>query len=275
MARRTEIPQLAHVPEDGDAGTRDAHRGESIERRAHGIGVRVVRIVHNREAPARREYLLTPRLGLGSAERLDDHLEGKPRSEAHRRCRARVVDVVQAGERKRAGSALASRIAREPTREKGKRGTARIVERDMSRPNRTPRAPAASRILAIVSRSVEAHCANSTLCPPSALPHEVRHIVGAVQESDAAFGKRGDELGFGARDVLTAAEQLDVAFADLRDNSPLGAHEGAQRLDLSESAHAHLDHDVAGISIGGKQRVWHAELVVLVTARSRDAPRAG
>ena len=95
----------------------------------------------------------------------------------------------------------------------------------MSRPNRTPRAPAASRVLAIVSRSVEAHCANSTLGSPSVVPHEVRHIVGTVQESDAAFRKRGDELGFGARDVLAAAKQLDVAFADLRDDSPLGAHE--------------------------------------------------
>ena len=131
MARRTEIPQLAHVTEHSDSGTRDVHRGESVERSAHGIGVRIVRIVHNREALARREHLLTPRLGLGSAESLDDHLEGKPRSEADRRSSTRVVDVVQAGERKRADSALASRAVGEPTREKGKRSTARIVERDI------------------------------------------------------------------------------------------------------------------------------------------------
>ena len=95
----------------------------------------------------------------------------------------------------------------------------------MSRPNRTPRAPAASCILTISARPVEAHRADSALGPPSALPHEVRHIVGAVQKSNATFGKRRDELGFRARDVLAAAKQLDVALADLGDNSPIGAHE--------------------------------------------------
>ena len=65
-----------------------------------------------------------------------------------------------------------------------------------------------------------------------------------------------------------------MALADLGDNSPIGAHEGTQRIDLAAAAHAHLNHNVESVGIGGKQRVRHAELVVLVAARSRNAPCA-
>jgi len=57
------------------------------------------------------------------------------------------------------------------------------------------------------------------------LAHEIGVVVVGVHERPArALRQRAQKLGLGARDVLAAAQKLDMALAHVHHEAPIGAH---------------------------------------------------
>ena len=96
---------------------------------------------------------------------------------------------------------------------------------------------------------------------------EIRVVVGGVQERRAARRQAGHRLALRARNVLAAAQQLDMARAHVRDQRHVRLHEFAQAVQLMATAHTHLHNH--GLRVRGRvqQRAGNAQLVVLVRPR--------
>ena len=95
-------PQLAHVAEHGDARAGDLERAERGQRGPHGVGVRVVGVVHHDEPPAGMQQFLAPGLGQRALEGARDGGEVHAGRQADGGGRARVRHVVQAAQAERA-----------------------------------------------------------------------------------------------------------------------------------------------------------------------------
>ena len=119
---------------------------------------------------------------------------------------------------------------------------------------------------AVLARAVQQHL-DTALVTPGDLADERRERIVAVEDGDAALGQRGDELRLGAGDVLLRAEQLGMRRPDVREHADARPHERAELLELTETAHAHLDDERLGCRRRIENRRRDAELVVLVRLR--------
>ena len=224
-------------------------------------------------------HLLTARLGLGSAESaVDNHLRGRKARQRGRPPPAAARVVVRCAGRESASEqvALSHRPRRRRTRsaERVKRSTTRIVEaHDTRRPQpRRAASPAGNRIAqrsaawTVPSKHTRA---DSALEPrPAHSQHEVAIISSArVDEKQHRLRASAAMSSDLARAIFSRLPSSSMWLSPtLGDNSPSRAHEGTQRIELAAAAHAHLNHNVESVGIGGKQRVRHAELIVLVAA---------
>ena len=86
-------------------------------------------------------------------------------------------------------------------------------------------------------------------------------VVG-VQDGDAMAGKSGDELGLGAGDPLDAAEAIGVGGGHRGDDADGRWSNRGQPGDLTEAAHAHLQHEHLAAVVGTEHGDWQALLVV-------------
>ena len=73
--------------------------------------------------------------------------------------------------------------------------------------------------------AVEQHGFHAARIEARMLAHEIGVVVVGVHERPArALRQRAQKLGLGARDVLAAAQKLDMALAHVHHEAPIGAH---------------------------------------------------
>ena len=278
MKLRRERAELAHVAEHRDAHAGDIERGERGKRRAHGIGVRIVGVVDDGEAARSLDDLLASRLGLGARKRRCNLRGLHAGGESDGGGGAGVGHVVHAAQLKGAFHAHGLGHTVEPAGAQRKTRAARRIETHILGPHGRTRRVGGGKgrtTLGGLSGAIIEHARDATGAQVGELEQLRGHIVRGVDERHAACGQRLEQLGFGARDVLAAAQKLDVAFADIGDKAPLRAHEPAQLLELMKAAHAHLDDDVSRVGLSGQHGVGDAELVVLVALCGAHAAGCG
>src|SRR5581483_11690517 len=79
-----------------------------------------------------------------------------------------------------------------------------------------------------------------------------------------------EQLGLRPRDVLDAAEQLQVDRSDGGDDSHVRAGNLSECADLAGTPHAHLRDDDVGVRLDAAQRQRQAELVVVTVLGGDD-----
>ncbi len=93
-------------------------------------------------------------------------------------------------------------------------------------------------------------------------------------DGDPTCGEGGDRLGVRLGDTLDGADELEVLGPDRGDDRDVGPCDLAERGDLSESAHAHLRDEHAGVALEPADGERKADLVVLARLRP-DRGRGG
>ena len=102
--------------------------------------------------------------------------------------------------------------------------------------------------------------------------HGGDQVVVGVEHGRAVGRQRLDDLALGLRDRLARAELADVGGADVEHGGDLRRRDLAQVGDVPDPPGAHLDHEVAGLGVGGQHGQWDAELVVVVAAVATVGP---
>src|SRR5205823_12676859 len=65
-------------------------------------------------------------------------------------------------------------------------------------------------------------------------------LVVGVEDGEAFFRQRRHQLALGARELFARVEELDVHYADVRDDPDHGFREAGQAPDVPRTLHAHL-----------------------------------
>ena len=120
-----------------------------------------------------------------------------------------------------------------------------------------------------------AACDLSTVVAPLPLPEEKggnRRVplqrgqqgVVSVEDQDPVPLHMGQQLTLGLKDILPAAQSLDMGVTDVGDNPHVRLHNAGQVVDLPEFVHAHLQHThlVAGIQLQYRKR--QADVVIVI-----------
>ena len=191
---------------------------------------------------------------------------------------------MRATQRQRAGNDFKTRLTRqaklsETPSAQIERGAALRVELDVGCPHHGKDPIVVRERLNALGRLQGAVVANQADIPVGkmrAIANETREIIRDVQERNPrVVGKRSEQLGLGTRDVLAAAQELDMAFAHVGEQTPRGFHERTERIKLMQPAHAHLDDDRSCIGLGRKKRFGNADLVVPVSLGGHDGAVSG
>ena len=224
VAGGRKVASFAHVAEHGDARAGDLERAERGQRGPHGVGVRVVGVVHHDEPPAGMQQFLAPGLGQRALEGARDGGEVHAGRQADGGGRARVRHVVQAAQAERARLPQDGKVFRRVGAASLRRSRGRRARSGPAPVRPAPRgfgphggtvAPAGlgPGLRCVGPRPVEAHDLVAPPFEPGAGQKEVRPVVGAVQKRHARrLGQRAQSFGLGARDVVAASQESRYGF---------------------------------------------------------------
>ena len=139
-----------------------------------------------------------------------------------------VRHVVQAAQRERAARRLLLRGVREADGVQPKARATLLVELHLLGPHGGTRRLGGIGLGAALGcggGAVEQHGFHAARVEARMLAHEIGVVVVGVHERPArALRQRAQKLGLGARDVLAAAQKLDMALAHVHHEAPIGAH---------------------------------------------------
>ena len=117
---------------------------------------------------------------------------------------------------------------------------------------------------------------------PLALPHEHSALgqgplqggqqgVVPVEDSQPVPLQVGEDLALGLKDVLPAAQVLNVGVADVGDEGHIRLHQPGQVVDFPGVVHAQLHHTHLMLRLQPEQGEGHADVVVEIPLRFVDA----
>ena len=206
------VAKLGHVAEHGEAAAASGHGRERRDGGPHGVGIRVIGVVHDRDAVRQPGDFHAPAApGDSLAQPGGDVGHGQAELAGQRSRGQRVAHVVLAMQLEPHRSGPARQGQREP-------GPAKAVGGYLLGPHVGLR------------RSAERH--HSCRCPPG---HRRHPGVVSVQDRDPVRRQRGRELAFRLRDPLQAAELASVRVADAQHRAEPGRSDLAQCGDMAKA----------------------------------------
>jgi len=226
---RFGVGDLRHQPEHGEA-TRGRQIGERIERSAHAGGVGVVTVVEH---------------GGSAHGSLQLHSHGGEADVGERRCALLQVaaDCAHTSERCRgvvrhvAATDAEVHLALTPGGEQPERRAGDLVEVQVGDAH-----------VGAITIAVKEHRSGGDGA------HRSHPEVVDVEQREAVGGQRCDQLRLRSRDAFDATHALTVRLGDACHDADGGPRNGAQLGDLTEPAHAHLQHQHLGELGGVEQR---------------------
>jgi len=222
------IAQLPHLPEHGPGPTTSGHGGQGLQRCTHGLRVRVVGVVDDREAGGAHPHLHAPTAGwLRRAQGIDHNLHGHAHAQPDGSGGQRIGDIVLAAQQERDGQ----RVLRGRVRHR-EGGPSVLIQADVRCPH--------IRVCGLAEGD-DARC--------RLLRHRRHGRIVEVQHCGGIDREITDEFRLGLRNGLARAEHPEMGRAHIQHDSDIGLHERDQVGDVTLSPHAHLEHEVAGLLI--------------------------
>lgn len=221
--------ELAHHAEHGPgpAAALARHRRQGLQAGPHRLGVGVEGVVEDRDAVGAGDDLHAPRgPPFERRQPRGDRRRGRAQFEGDRRGGQRVADVVLAVQRERDVG-----VTGRGDQPEGSAGL--VVEGDALR------ADVGGRGLA------DEHHAG--LRPAR---HGRDQRVVQVEDRDAVFGQRLDQLALGLRDAFAGAELADVRGADVEHHADLRRGDLGEVGDVPRPARGQFQHQVPGARVG-------------------------